>query len=388
MSFLWNIGVAQSNFDATTDPTSNDDISLGYSVGSLWVNVSTDEGFQCVDNTDGVAIWESITKTFRADFIDFKNSLPNPSYLEGRVFYDNDKNALSYYNDESDTTINIGQETVIKIHNNNGGTILNGQALRFDGNVIGGIPTVVRSLADTTSNARVAGIATHDITVGDTGYMTVIGQIGGLDTSSFDEGDVLSVSDTTPGLLVNIEQQIISIAAIVCISDATEGCIIVAPRDVEDPFALAQVNIASAPVTQAITTTPSPVAAYDNTALPEVNINTTFTAGSGQFEANFSPASPGLTGFYEFTFNARCTYNDSKNVEFILYVNGFATSISDIMPFSSLDPTEGAAVSFSGITSIQITNSIELEIYVNSTEASGTLTYESILFNVKRLGNV
>jgi len=48
------------NFEATTNPTVNDDDTQGYSVGSQWVNVTTDEAFICVDDSIGAAKWPEI----------------------------------------------------------------------------------------------------------------------------------------------------------------------------------------------------------------------------------------------------------------------------------------------------------------------------------------
>lgn len=50
MAFVNNLG-------ATTDPTVTDDISLGYTVGSIWVNTTANRAFVCVDSTDGAAVW-------------------------------------------------------------------------------------------------------------------------------------------------------------------------------------------------------------------------------------------------------------------------------------------------------------------------------------------
>jgi len=52
----------QNNFVAVTDPTATDDSAVGYSNGSLWVNLTTHEGFICTDNTATAAIWKSTTQ--------------------------------------------------------------------------------------------------------------------------------------------------------------------------------------------------------------------------------------------------------------------------------------------------------------------------------------
>ena len=46
-----------NNYTATTNPTVNDDSSDGYTVGSRWVNTSTDTLYECLDASAGAAIW-------------------------------------------------------------------------------------------------------------------------------------------------------------------------------------------------------------------------------------------------------------------------------------------------------------------------------------------
>lgn len=45
---------------STADPTVNDDVNAGYGVGTLWVNTNTDQSFILVDNTAGAAVWNQI----------------------------------------------------------------------------------------------------------------------------------------------------------------------------------------------------------------------------------------------------------------------------------------------------------------------------------------
>lgn len=63
-----NAGGALNNFSATTDPSVNDDVSLGYEVGSRWVNLTTDESFICTDATDGAAVWVLATGETAEEF--------------------------------------------------------------------------------------------------------------------------------------------------------------------------------------------------------------------------------------------------------------------------------------------------------------------------------
>jgi hypothetical protein len=60
----------QNNYTAIIDPVAaTDDITLGYEVGSKWLNTVSGEMWTCLDNTDGAAVWESeqsVTFNFNA----------------------------------------------------------------------------------------------------------------------------------------------------------------------------------------------------------------------------------------------------------------------------------------------------------------------------------
>lgn len=51
---------ALNKFDATADPTVNEDSGDGYGVGSLWVNVTDDKAFVCLDATATAAVWQEL----------------------------------------------------------------------------------------------------------------------------------------------------------------------------------------------------------------------------------------------------------------------------------------------------------------------------------------
>jgi hypothetical protein len=46
-----------NKYDATAAPTADDDEVDGYSVGSIWVDVTNDAAYICVDATEGAAVW-------------------------------------------------------------------------------------------------------------------------------------------------------------------------------------------------------------------------------------------------------------------------------------------------------------------------------------------
>lgn len=133
----------------------------------------------------------------------YNTSLANPLHSEGTVFYDNDKHALSYYNEEPDVTINIGQETIIRVKNETGGAIQNG-AVVYPLGVSGNDILIGLATAADKDKCRLIGMVTHTIEDGSFGYVTKFGEVSDVDTSAYITGGVLYLSDT-PGAITNVK---------------------------------------------------------------------------------------------------------------------------------------------------------------------------------------
>lgn len=58
-----NNETTNNNFAGNGPPGSTDDINAGYNLGSIWLDIvsTPKEGYRCVDNTAGVAIWLNTT---------------------------------------------------------------------------------------------------------------------------------------------------------------------------------------------------------------------------------------------------------------------------------------------------------------------------------------
>jgi len=59
---LGNITNIKNKLDATDAPGVDNDVDEGYTVGSLWMDVTHDTAYICLDNTDGAAVWTEITQ--------------------------------------------------------------------------------------------------------------------------------------------------------------------------------------------------------------------------------------------------------------------------------------------------------------------------------------
>jgi len=121
-----------------------------------------------------------------------------PTYAKSNMFFNDQIGTVSIQGDFNDVTLDIGQEMHMRIVNNTGATITNGQACRHGG-VSGGIPQALLAIANSFDNARILGIATHDIPTGTEGILTTFGIVNGLDTSTTTVGVPLYLSDTIAG---------------------------------------------------------------------------------------------------------------------------------------------------------------------------------------------
>jgi len=48
-------------YENASNPTVNDDVTLGYKWGDIWKNTTDNGVFICVDETDGAAVWKEFT---------------------------------------------------------------------------------------------------------------------------------------------------------------------------------------------------------------------------------------------------------------------------------------------------------------------------------------
>src|SRR6056297_1167409 len=122
-----------------------------------------------------------------------------PARQRGRLWYSDELESLVYYNDSNDVSVNIGQEAIMRVKNNQGSTIYNGDVVYVDGST-GDNPTVKLARSDSLNTARVIGMITQSsINSGAVGYATTYGRVRGLDTSAYTAGDTLYLSPTTAG---------------------------------------------------------------------------------------------------------------------------------------------------------------------------------------------
>jgi len=180
-------------------------------------------------------------KPTQADFSDWMDSTyiyqkPKPaSFFEGAAWWDGTKKAFTYYNDASDVEVRTGQQILIRVKNESGSSIPKGSIVYPSGQSTDGNTLI--NLADCTvrSKCRLVGMTAHTIPNNSTGYVTRIGEVEGLNTSTLSQALVYLDPDTPGGITItrpDMGSFVIAIGACKKVH-VTDGIIIVDPNITE-----------------------------------------------------------------------------------------------------------------------------------------------------------
>lgn len=126
-------------------------------------------------------------------YLDMNKTHSAPAYTEGIIFYDKDEKSMAFYNDNSQMKVLPSRENIIRVYNNSAVEIADGKVVYPNG-VFGGVPTIALANANTTNKSRIVGITTTSVPAYDYGYVCKFGEVSGIDTSSYSEGDFIYLS--------------------------------------------------------------------------------------------------------------------------------------------------------------------------------------------------
>ncbi len=140
----------------------------------------------------------------RIDELEEGQEVPTPDYIdfdlafaedmqEGRMAWDSEDGTVQVGLADGNVVLQVGQEQLLRVTNDTSTPIANGAVVYING-ASGDKPTVSLADADSMTSAYVLGVATETITTN--GYVTIIGLVRDLDTSSFSAGDALWLSQT------------------------------------------------------------------------------------------------------------------------------------------------------------------------------------------------
>ena len=246
-----------------------------------------------------------------------------PTHERGRVYFDDVNDCLAYMDSISGTSVQIGQEMIMRVRNNTGATILNGAVVYVSGS-IGQNSTIALAQANAMPTSEIIGIATHDIPNNTIGKVCVFGQVNDLDTSAFSDGNAVFLSSSVAGGLVltpPISPNFVVAVGVVEHAHPTQGKILVRPQR-----ALANNN--SLGTSQSVSATQNAVKTYTDTKLSN-DIST------------YTPATTPLTGTEKALIHDGIDFKEVAVSEFVgdlqsVTDNGNSTTNTIITPIVKL----------------------------------------------------
>lgn len=202
--------LSATHTDTTAAAVVRGDLMTGQTATPEWTRLAVG-GANDILGTDGTdAAWEAATGTaspVRANNPLFPDrvrftAIAGPAHSSGQLFYDSGDEAMAFHNNEADITLQIGQEMWVRVRNESGSTITNGQVVYIDG-LASGLPRIALARADVAATAEAVGLATHDIETASTGFVTAYGLVRDFDTSSFTLADRVYLSASVAGAITN-----------------------------------------------------------------------------------------------------------------------------------------------------------------------------------------
>jgi hypothetical protein len=127
-------------------------------------------------------------------------------HAEGRLQWNKDDGTLEVGMQGGNVNLQIGQEQLIRVRNDSGVDIKDGEAVYISGST-GAVVRIALARADDDDTANVAGLATEDIDNNSFGYITSNGIVRDVNTNGFTAGDMLYLSANTAGAITNIEPE-------------------------------------------------------------------------------------------------------------------------------------------------------------------------------------
>jgi hypothetical protein len=214
--------------DVSIVSPTNGQVLVYNSSTSKWENSSG--GF--VPYTGAVTTVDLGAQGLRAGYIRFDTSVVSVPDEQGIMYWDADNETVDVI--LNGTIMQIGQDLFYPVKNQTGSTIPKGTAVRFAGTVgASGRLLIAPFIANNTvPSSRFMGVTSEAILDGADGKVMWFGRIRGINTNSFNEGDILYASTTTAGAFQTTipvaPNNIVQVAAVVTKS-INQGAIFVRP---------------------------------------------------------------------------------------------------------------------------------------------------------------
>jgi hypothetical protein len=137
----------------------------------------------------------------QVEMLSFDTATPAIPSVAGDAAWDADEGTVVVGLNGGSVTLPVGQKSFFRVKNQTGSSIPKGTAVGFAGTVgASGWFLIAPFVADGSQpSAYFMGLVAETIADGADGYVVHFGKVRGVNTSAYTDGDILYVSETTPG---------------------------------------------------------------------------------------------------------------------------------------------------------------------------------------------
>ena len=259
------------------------------------------------------------------DYLQLNTNGPGIDPFPGTLSWNPTEDCLNVTQNDG-STLQVGLENYIQVHNHTGSTLLNGSVVKFSGvdSTIADLPLCELMVSDSNSEPLyIIGVLTNDIGINQSGRATILGRVHDVNTTGSDVnetwnvGDILWVHPTLPGKMTKVKPTLpniaTSVAAIVSLG-TTDGTLLVRPTI----WPRLNYGVFSNTVDHTITDI--------NTAYP-IELDLTNIASGFSLSSN-SHIIASQSGLYNFNMSAQLSSTNSSTKNVYFWVNKNNTDVN------------------------------------------------------------
>lgn len=179
-----------------TDTTGNYVASL---VAGTNVTLANNSGEGATPSVAVSGALTSIDSISSPDFIQFDTTATESSAV-GKLTWNDTDGTLDLGLKGGVSVLQLGQESLVRVLNNTGSTLTNGQVVRLLGAQGQRMTVALATASSEVGSSKTLGVVTEPIADGQSGFVTTEGLVRGLDTSALTEGSLIWLSTTAGGM--------------------------------------------------------------------------------------------------------------------------------------------------------------------------------------------
>jgi len=144
---------------------------------------------------DGSLVATNLTGTY----VQLDTEATPPTVVAGNISWDNGNGTAVLGLKGGNVSLQVGQEQVVRVFNNSGVNLVDGQVVYIDGAQANRVSVKLAQANAESTSSKTIGVVTEPIAINQEGFITTEGTINNLDTSTLTEGGALYLSPTVAG---------------------------------------------------------------------------------------------------------------------------------------------------------------------------------------------